>query len=624
MRLGKPQIRLILLALVALFACLPYLNMFQNDLIYDDRAYIANDESIFEPFNMGRMLFEKIVPWNPHAVYRPVLKWWLAIDYSLGQWIGLQPENPFFFRLSNLLLHVGSSVVVVLLVRAMNVRFLVAVAAGALFAVHPIHTDAVNSFINRSELIGGFFGLLFILLHRKRVGLGWCATALFMALGGKETAVGFLGVAMVTDWVFPAQEQSESAAKNLRIRWLVYVLTVAVWLWLRDRTVGHLESHPIFVMNPLSNADTWQRILTALTTQLHYLFLQVVPYNLSYDYSFDQIPVISSLLDWQVLTFLLIFFGAGLFAIRLRKDHPWLLWLYLAYGASFAVASNVLLPVAVMFAERYAYVPSVFICLLMAGGLWALRRVSSVAAGGAFVAIILVYGFLTWKQNRVWHDELSFYGHAAEVKPRNCKAHYDLAVVLQRMGRHKEAIAAFARALHIYPAYLDAHRRIVDSFNVVGDSERVLHHLELVVKLDSSDLSAKMQLAQHLRGTKPQQAADLALDVAFLDPGSEIPYVLLLQLAQAQGDIAEAQRLVEIFAQATPGDLRFLLLWNQVERGDPYAFSSSQYAAIYFLSLDKAYAEAAARAQVQIPTAAPLIGRNLANALLAWNQKGSL
>jgi len=194
----------------------------------------------------------------------------------------------------------------------MDVPVTAALGAVFLFAVHPVHTEAVASVVNRSELLAALFGFGFLCLHRRRSL--WAAVCILLALWSKESAVAFVPLVIWMD--------------RRQWRWKTYCLYGGVllgWLGLRTMVIGQRSLEILLLDNPLVGASTWERVLTASRVQLAYLKLQVWPVGLSSDYSLNQIPVVTSLGDSDFWVFVVIFLGACVLAWSVRdrqKSHP--------------------------------------------------------------------------------------------------------------------------------------------------------------------------------------------------------------------------------------------------------------------------------------------------------------
>ena len=142
------------IVLICCAGILAYANSLNGIFVFDDHSFIENNPAIYNFFN-----FKDIVAFHPA---RPFGTYTFAADYLL--W-GLRP---FGYHVTNLAIHLASSVMVWWLLRMVLStpgvdncphRRWVALTAALIFAVHPLHTEAVNYITQRYTSLAGFFYL---------------------------------------------------------------------------------------------------------------------------------------------------------------------------------------------------------------------------------------------------------------------------------------------------------------------------------------------------------------------------------------------------------------------------------------------------------------------------------
>jgi hypothetical protein len=146
-----------------------YAGSLDNDFVHDDWASVANNESLKGLGNLGRFFVEPALfaQGGPSSHTRPVLLVTFAINRAIA-------DDAFGFRLVNLLIHLINVVLLYLLVgrvlrlaqvdeRVAGVRLLTA----AIFAVHPLNTQAVVYVSSRSALLAFTFIVAGMLLFLK-------------------------------------------------------------------------------------------------------------------------------------------------------------------------------------------------------------------------------------------------------------------------------------------------------------------------------------------------------------------------------------------------------------------------------------------------------------------------
>ena len=179
----------VIFVLLALLAVLPYGNALQNGFAFDDEPVIQRNPVVTDGVDLTRILASPVPPGD---LYRPLTVLTFAVNERLS------PGRAASFHAVNLLLHAA----VTLLVFAIAVRLFasarVAAIAAALFAVHPIHTEAVTNIVGRAELLAALFGLLALVCAadadaggpRQRRALQFASLASFsLAVLSKESAL---------------------------------------------------------------------------------------------------------------------------------------------------------------------------------------------------------------------------------------------------------------------------------------------------------------------------------------------------------------------------------------------------------------------------------------------------
>lgn len=479
---------------VALAALLPFLNALGNNFVYDDLPLVPWNTRV----NSGLSGLPECLStpyWGQDTqtgLYRPLVLASFNLNYALGD----GPDATRFIAV-NLLLHALVSLLVLALARELGAREGVARAAALLFAIHPVHTEAVTWVSGRAELLCAAFGIATLLAHRQAVRAdsdrrAWAwraatALALLAALGSKEHGITLLGVLVALDLLLPVRATGSPS------RWLkdyaLLVLATATYLALRVAVLGGAAWSPQKVI-PLDNplvphvrsalgnlygATLGERILTAVANLSEPLRVLVWPARLSLDHSHDQLPLLRSVQPRAVLGgLLLVGTAAGVWACRRRAP---LVSFALAFLAlTWSISSNLVVVIGTVFAERLLYLPSVGFALLVAL-LWgrlargASRPWHRQLAVGLLAAAALLGAFRIGRRNRDWHDRRTIWLATVQASPNSARAHlklgaveHDLGEAFHQAGRTRDARPFFeraerhlARSLEIYPEGADTN-----------------------------------------------------------------------------------------------------------------------------------------------------------------------
>jgi tetratricopeptide (TPR) repeat protein len=441
----KERIRMALLFAAVVLA---YGNTLWNAFTMDDDLYIALNPQVTD-FS-ARGLF---VPHKFSAVFRPVTFGTFALNWALGG------ARPFGFHLVNLLLHAAVTWLLYLLLRTIlgvetPQEISVAFVAALLFAVHPIHTEAVASVTGRAELLAAGFLFAACLLHvgdREIPAL----VCFVLAVWSKESAIVFLPLLLVCDY---ARGEWKSPFRYARIAGITLLYLGALW----KLQGGRFSPAGITRLdNPLAELPAGWRILNALRVAWKYLGLQIYPRTLSCDYSFDQIPVY---LDWRHTLPATAAAAAALAAwiLAVKKHRPGLVLAGGIYLAGFATTANIAMPIGTIMGERLAYLPSAGFCLLVALGWSALLGYAArsdrrrTLAFGVLAAVLAALAVRAVIRNRDWKDNRALYSSAVVAVPRSAKMHANLGDLYVADMQFDLARAELQTALEIYPDFPNA------------------------------------------------------------------------------------------------------------------------------------------------------------------------
>lgn len=432
------RLRIGLLLAVAL---LVYGNALRNDFTMDDGFYILHSEQVTHP--SVRELFTAHQYTN---VFRPLTFATFAVNWKING------ARPFGYHLINLLLHAAVTLLLYLLLLEILGRSSQAKAtslvAACLFAVHPIHTEAVTSIVGRSELLAAGFLIAAWLLHLRDREIP-ALICFLLALLSKESAVVFLGLVLVGDY---ALGKWKPISRYVRIGGMTLLYLAALW----RLQGGHFGAAEISMLdNPLANLPSRWRILNAIRVAWRYVALQFYPATLSCDYSFHQIGVY---VDWRhtLPAALAAVAVAGGWIWSVRKRQPAFVLAGGIYFAAFAVTSNILMPTGTIMAERLTYLPSAGFCLLVAMGLIWLKQRQRLVALTIFTLIIAVLGVRTVVRNLDWKNDFYLYSAGVRAAPGSAKMHADLGRELLNYGNTDLARTELQTALRIHPDYPDA------------------------------------------------------------------------------------------------------------------------------------------------------------------------
>ncbi|HEY2798527.1 MAG TPA: tetratricopeptide repeat protein [Thermoanaerobaculia bacterium] len=452
-----------------------YANGLTGAFTYDDKAIVRDNLRLRSVSRAGELFTTQYFggPPGTGTAYRPIL----LLSFALQWWI--HGGEPLAFHSANVLLHAAATLLFAALLLRLGASPPLAVGAGLLFAVHPIHVEAVTGVVGRGETQSAVLGFAFLLASlrfvdaRSRGRRGrWLLLALVayaLASLTKESAAVAPALLMLCLMARDPETRGLSVARRawnaLRRGLPVYLGSAAVLaatFVVRARVLGgplRAAGTGIFALeNPLAPLPWPERARNACDLFFRYLGRMAFPLRLSSDESVWSIPLLPprALLGWACagLLCLLVILSVG----RLRdRSVPafGFLWLCLASLPT----ANLAFPTGTIFAERLAYWPSAGFCLIAAA--WIVGSARFLAdVTGARVAVLaacaLAFSVRTVIRNPVWDGDEALFSNMVRVSPDSAKAHYDFAYMSAEKGDLRTALAHYTRATQIYPGYWDA------------------------------------------------------------------------------------------------------------------------------------------------------------------------
>ena len=450
-----------------------YLGALGNHFAQDDNQIIAFNALVHHVSGLWRAFASPYWPADVGGgLYRPLAIASYALDWSLSG------GATWWFHLVNLAWHAGASVAVASLARRWS-GDRAALAAGLLFAVHPVHVEAVANVVGRAELMAALFAILSVYAALARDQLAWSAVALAAGLLSKENAVIVPGL-VAGGWILGFARPSRRRLAAYAATWVALGTLYLGMRWnaSHEVTVGGAIA-PVFF-----GASHTAIRLTATAAFADDTRLLLFPLRLRVDYSPAERTLVTTPLDPRFALGLLCFAAwAALLWLAWRRGRRieafGLGWLGIAY---FPV-SNLVVPVGVLIAERTLYMPS--IGLALAVGAWLndlpIRRFATIIG-----LLVTMGGVRTAFRVPVWQDSRTVLESELEDSPRSFIGPAHMAVLYLTGHQPAKALDAFRTATGIYDVTLPwlsitgAEAAFATGHGALADS--ILDRLELVCR----------------------------------------------------------------------------------------------------------------------------------------------
>jgi len=477
----------LLLAAVTIFMYQPAWN---GGFIWDDDAYVTNNELLTAPDGLRRIWFSLDSP----SQYFPLVYSTFRIEHAL--W-GL---NPTGYHWVNLLLHVANALLVWRLLARLHVPG--AWLAGAIFALHPVHVESVAWITERKNVLMGFFFLLTLLAWiafvDERTKRPWRFYALalvlyVLALSAKTTACTLPAALLLILWL---QKKPISWQRILQVIPFFFLGLgmglVTVW-WERYHQG---TSRALFAfLSPI------ERLLIASRAVWFYLSKLIWPSNLTFIYPKWNISPAHPL-DYAWLLAGVVLCAVIYFARRYVGRS-------VEVAAAFFVATlSPVLGFIMLYTFRYTFVADHYQYLASIGPI-ALASAGVATLAGTFkrsralilsvaVCLIVILAVLTRRQAAMYGDIEALWRTTLARNPGCWMAHNNLGIVLFQKADTDDAIAHYRTTLEMQPDFWDAEYNLGIALLSKGQVDEAIAHCSNAVRIAPNDPDAQVALGNAL------------------------------------------------------------------------------------------------------------------------------
>ena len=509
------------LLLVAGLCVAVYANALTAGFVYDDHDLIVHNAWVrggkpLDAFRTGYWESSR----GGSFYYRPIVSLSYYVDHAVWG------VRPFGYHLRNAGTHLVVSLIVLILATRWLASWGAGLAAAALFAVHPIHTQSVTWIAGRTDLLATVFFLAALLFQQMAIDMparltldprGWrrsypvllqILSLLFLAgaLLSKEMAVTYPAV-LFLHAVFITRAQPGNReihiGEALKRWWFSLGASaglVALYLLVRIVVVGRLvgyahDPHAWWVSadGPIS------RLLAVPSILAFYLRRALVPWW----YAFESgIEPVGSLVDPGLWASLAGLAGLSFLTLRWRRREPAFVFGILLFLITILPVANIL-PIFESAMEHFAYLPSLglIVAAVAFGRSIARSRMTRVGICCAAVALL---GSRSIARNADWEDEETFWRTTIRDSP-SARAWNNLALLMRDRGDLEEAERAFTEVLRLAPGLPSSHANMGAVAAARGQRSESIRHFERALSLDPANADALYNLALTLETNEAGQ-----------------------------------------------------------------------------------------------------------------------
>ncbi|EGT43238.1 hypothetical protein CAEBREN_04080 [Caenorhabditis brenneri] len=483
---------------------LPYLSCLHGDFVFDDAESILNNPIVNGKDSLSQIFYRDfwgrpIASPSSHKSYRPVTTFTFWINYKL------YGTTTFGYHVGNIASHAVATVLFYQFAKQLEKLFnffSIAFPAAVLFAVHPVHTEAVANVTGRAELLMTIFSLAAVIIYNKSQEFDWRFISLvFLATFSKEQGIMSIPISIFLDLF------SRNSVQLKHLYMMILFLSIGI---LRIAINNFQNAEFTKLDNPAAFIESrFYRGVNYSYIWLYHIYLLIMPANLCFDYSMGCISPISSLSDVRVLSPVLISVVV-IIGVKFWNECRLLSFSVMLGAISFLPSSNIFFTVGFSVAERVLYLPSVGFCLMCAV---LLSKVSNHCKNADIIAVtvLLLSISKTYKRSAEWENELSLYSSGLRVCPMNAKIHYNMGKVLGDSGLMKDAEKNYWNAIKLDPSYEQALNNLGNLLEKSGDSKTAESLLARAVTLRPSFAVAWMNLGISQMNLKKYQDAEKSL-----------------------------------------------------------------------------------------------------------------
>ncbi len=488
----RDRVKALLLLLLVGLIYLPFLN---SPLMFDDVPFFKSAVVAFSdaPFNLN-------------------FRWFSS--FSFGFTWAFFGEDPFVFRVQNLLLH-GMNVLMLLLVLRLWISLLVNEVAqqkmanwgawlGALvFACHPLAVYGTGYLVQRSILMATLFTLVMHLAYFRGLIEGnkryaaLAVAAYFLAVFSKEHSLLVPAILLPMSWILRAQ--IKLPVRALLATWLGFG-AVALIVVLRTKGIFgqtyETDAAALFGQEEMLKGMPMLHLLSVLTQAglfFKYCWLMLVP-NPAWMSIDMREPFILSWRDWTSWIGLLAFVGYGVFAFfcLLRRGRIALLGLALLYPWLLFMTEFSTIRIQEIFVlyRSYLWLPGYMLLLPLLVSIWPDKKIM---LAGALAALLLVP--LAW--NRLWMfaDDYRLWNEAVQSlhgqdRMGAQRIYYGRAHASAGLKNWDAAIADYKKSLSIDPSRAQVHMALATAYYAAKRYPEAIEVLDKLIEREPSNAQA--------------------------------------------------------------------------------------------------------------------------------------
>ena len=471
----------------------------------DDSLFISNNPlvqkgfaGIGNSFTQGSTLHFK---GGNFSIYRPIQISFFCIENQLFGF------NASLFHFLNIVLYGFIALIFFSLLQRMFPKLSVfySTLIAILFIVHPIHTEVVANVKSQDELLATLFNLsalLFLIksLNDKNKEIKYVSISLvfyLLALFSKESSFAFVAIFPIALFLLFNFSIIECIKKTFPYFIAALFFLLCRYLAIRN---NNSEIETTVLENVLYGAKSISvTIGTKFEIAFYYLKMMVVPYPMSWDYSFNQIPLMSlnelipiiSILSYCVIAYLIL---ANI------KKRPEISFGLIFFITLIAPTANIFFLNGATFADRFLFLPSVgfliaFVFLIIKYFRLDLSSISSSSKKYVYIfsgLIIIIFCSMTINRTADWENDFAVFQSGVAHSPNSSRTTAGLGSIYMNKAEAStdpasrslfidSSIYYFKRSLTIFPDNYNASYKLGLIYSILNNKdESILYYKQSI------------------------------------------------------------------------------------------------------------------------------------------------
>ncbi|HET9426614.1 MAG TPA: tetratricopeptide repeat protein [Gemmatimonadaceae bacterium] len=509
-------------ALLALAVASSWIGI-HNGFTYDDVFIVENNKLVADLGNWWKSFTQPYWPvqWGADG-YRPLTMIAFTLEWAAGG------GKPWVFHATNIALYAAISMMVFFLARTC-LPLAGAWVAAALFAVHPLHVEAVANVVGQAELLVALFVIPAVTIYVRARNANELTAARMVVIGilyvlaclSKEHGIVLPALLLAAELTIIV-DKAPIRERFVRVRPFVLSLVAlaAAYLWAHTLVSSEVATgfHE-YVPFSTNNVGTGGRLWTMFGLVPDWIRLFMWPARLSTEYGPPAYPVVTEFAPYQLPGMLILAAVLALIVIG-RKRSP-----TVSFGLAFAFVallptSNFIVASGILLAERTLFLPSVGVMIAVGAAVpWAYRhlRIAPLYAAAA-AAFVMLLGLGTWKSHnrtQVWKDNDTLFNAGVHDQPNVYRTHYMLGAWKFHLKRKVEGERSYQRAMELYDRDPYVFYSLGQEYLTAGMYRSAVPLFRKTLEVDSNVVEARARLALALielgQGEEAEKEALLAL-----------------------------------------------------------------------------------------------------------------